>query len=240
MARPGTLYLIPSPLGSCASNEVLPPITRSTLARLTCFIVEDPRTARAFLKAAGHPIPLQDIQFGICNEHTKPAEVAALIRPLREGRDCGLMSDAGCPAVADPGAAVVRLARAHGVRVVPLVGPSSIVLALMASGLDGQQFAFHGYLPVDADRRRTVLIELERDARRTSRTQIFIEAPYRNMQLLRAILSVCSGDILLCLATDLTLATEAIATQSVAQWRAGPPPALNRRPTVFLLGYGSA
>ena len=235
MSRAGTLYLIPSSLGAGTAMQVLPPSTLGVLAQLTAFIVEDPRTARAFLKAAGYPHPLQDAEFQVCNEHTRASEIAGLLQPLLDGRDCGLVSEAGCPAVADPGAAVVRLAHAREVRVVPLVGPSAILLALMTSGLEGQRFAFHGYLPVEATRRRAALIELERDSRRERRTQMFIEAPYRNMQLLRAIFDACRGDTLLCMATDLTLATEAIGTRTIAEWKARAPPALNRRPTVFLL-----
>ena len=240
MVSPGTLYLIPSPLAAGAAVPALPPTTLGILLRLTSFIVEDARTARAFLKSAGYPRPLREIEFHTCNEHTRASEIAGLIAPLLQGRDCGLLSEAGCPAVADPGAGVVKLAHARGIRVVPLAGPSAILLALMASGLEGQRFAFHGYLPVEAARRHAALVELERDARRERRTQIFIEAPYRNMQLLRAILSACGEGTLLCLATDLTLATEVIATQSVARWKAGTPPALDRRPTVFLIGCPTA
>ena len=235
MPRLGTLFLIPSALGPGEATQVLPPSTLNALARITTFIAESPRSARAFLKSAGYPHPLQNVEFRVCNEHTRAGEIASLLQPLLEGRDCGLVSEAGCPAVADPGAAVVRLAHARGVRVVPLVGPSAILLALMASGLEGQRFAFHGYLPVEATRRRAALIELERDSRRERRTQIFIEAPYRNMQLLRTTFDACRRDTLLCLATDLTLETEAVETRTIAEWKRHAPPALTRRPTVFLL-----
>jgi 16S rRNA (cytidine1402-2'-O)-methyltransferase len=239
MSPPGTLYLIPSSLGTGAVAPVLSRSVLDALAKLTAFIVENPKSARAFLKAAGYPRALQGVEFLVCDEHTSARDVAALIRPLLEGKDCGLMSEAGCPGVADPGANVVRLAHEHGIRVVPLVGPSAILLALMASGLEGQRFAFHGYLPVEPDRRRAALVELERDSRRERRTGIFIEAPYRNMQLLRAILEACQGATLLCLATDLTLPTESIATRTVAQWKARTAPDINRRPTVFLLSCGT-
>lgn len=215
--------------------QVLPPSTLSILTTITTFIVENPRSARAFLKGTGYPHLLQNVEFRVCNEHTRSGEIAGLVQPLLEGRDCGLVSEAGCPAVADPGAAVVRLAHARGVRVAPLVGPSAILLALMASGLEGQRFAFHGYLPVEPAQRRAAIIELERDSRRGRRTQIFIEAPYRNVQLLRATFDACRGDTLLCLATDLTLKTESIETRTIAEWKARAPPVLNRRPTVFLL-----
>lgn len=235
MTRRGTLYLIPSSLGPGDATQILPASARTVLARLTTFVAEHPRTARAFLKTAGYPRPLQDVEFRVLDEHTPPGGIAALLQPLLEGRDCGLLSEAGCPAVADPGAALVRLAHSHDVRVVPLVGPSSILLALMASGLDGQRFSFHGYLPVESTARRTALLELERASGREHRTQIFIEAPYRNAQLVQAILATCHGSTLMCLATDLTLETESVQTRSVAEWQARPRPAITRRPTVFLL-----
>jgi 16S rRNA (cytidine1402-2'-O)-methyltransferase len=235
MASIGTLYLIPSTLGTGDAKQVLPSASLSVVSRLGRFIVEDPRTARAFLKSAGLARPLQDVEFNVLNEHTRSHELSALIQPLLDGEDCGLLSDAGCPAVADPGAELVQLAHRHGVRVRPLVGPSSILLALMASGLGGQRFAFHGYLPVDAARRRKVLIGLERDSSRMGLTQIFIEAPYRNRQLLQAIIEACRGETLLCLATDLTLETETIEVRSVKDWKARAHAPIDRRPTVFLL-----
>jgi 16S rRNA (cytidine1402-2'-O)-methyltransferase len=235
MSRTGTLYLIPSTLGAGDATQILPPTVARILAQLTMFIAENPRTARAFLKAAGYPHPLQAAEFRVLDEHTRVGEIAALLQPLLDGTDCGLLSEAGCPAVADPGAALVRLAHAHQVRVVPLVGPSSILLALMASGLDGQRFAFHGYLPVEAAQRRKALAELERDSRKAHRTQIFIEAPYRNPQLLQAMFDVCHDATLLCLATDLTQATESVRTQTIAAWKAHTVPGISRRPTVFLL-----
>ena len=234
MGRRGTLYLVPSTLGAGGAASGLAQATLTRLSALTTFIVENPRTARQLLKAAGYPRALQEVEFHTLDEHTGEAQLAGLLAPLLEGRDCGLMSEAGCPAVADPGAALVALAHAHGVRVVPLVGPSAIVLALMASGLNGQRFAFHGYLPVDRQERRKKLVELERDALKEDRTQIFIEAPYRNSSLLQAILESCRDDTLLCLATDLTWRGESVHTQAIAAWRKNPPD-LNRRPTVFLL-----
>jgi 16S rRNA (cytidine1402-2'-O)-methyltransferase len=235
MSKTGTLYLIPACLGAGDATQVLSPSALNVLKRLVRFVAENPRSARAFLKAAGYAHPLQNVEFKVLNEHTKVTELDALIQPLLAGEDCGLLSEAGCPAVADPGAELVRLAHRHGVRVTPLVGPSSILLALMASGLGGQRFVFHGYLPVEAARRRTSLIELERDSRRWQRTQIFIEAPYRNRQLLRAILDTCHDDTLLCLATDLTLDAESIYTCTITDWKVRAPASIDRRPTVFLL-----
>lgn len=238
MAMPGTLYLIPTSLGGDDARTVLAPETVRRVSSLSCFIVENPKTARHFLKAVGYPHPVQSVELKTLDEHTADAALPELLAPLLAGRDCGLLSEAGCPAVADPGAPLVRLAHQHGVRVVPLVGPSAVLLALMASGMNGQRFVFHGYLPVEKDARRLRLQELERDAARSDCTQIFIEAPYRNDALLQAILATCRGDTLLCLATDITLASEAIRTRTVNGWKKDVP-ALNRRPTVFLLYRGA-
>ena len=235
MVRSGTLYLIPSTLGPGDAAQILSASALAVLTRLTTFVAENPRTARVFLKAAGYPRRLQEVEFRVLNEHTRAEELSALLQPLLEGRDCGLLSEAGCPAIADPGAALVRLAHWHAVRVVPLVGPSSILLALMASGLDGQRFSFHGYLPVESTARRKALLELERASKRERRTQTFIEAPYRNVQLVQAVLEACQGNTLLCLATDLTLETESVQMQAVSAWKAGAVPPIARRPTVFLL-----
>lgn len=234
MDQPGTLYLIPAALGSGEARAVLPAATLHLLSTLDHFIAENPKTARQFLKAAGCPQPLRSLEFRTLNEHTTDAQLPDLLAPLLAGRDCGMLSEAGCPAVADPGASLVRLAHAQGIRVVPLIGPSSVLLALMASGMNGQRFAFHGYLPVDREQRRRKLVELEHDSLREDRTQIFIEAPYRNQALLQAVLNTCQTSTLLCLATDITLASEVIRTQTVEMWK-NQPPDINRRPTVFLL-----
>lgn len=228
----GTLYLIPVALGGDAAPSVLPPATLEVVRNLHAFIVENAKTARRFLKAAGYPHPLQQARFHRLDEHTRDAELANLMAPLLAGHDCGLMSEAGCPVVADPGAALVRRALDAGIRVVPLVGPSSILLALMASGMNGQRFAFQGYLPVDKAQRANRLKALEAQAGDT--TQIFIETPYRNDALLSAVLEHCSGDTLLCVAADLTLATEFVATRTLSEWKKKPP-VLDRRLAVFLL-----
>jgi 16S rRNA (cytidine1402-2'-O)-methyltransferase len=234
MAKPGTLYLIPTALGDDEARTILPEGTLRVLGNLGCFIVENPKSARHFLKAVSYPHALQDVQMQVLDEHTPEASIADLLAPALAGKDCGLLSEAGCPAVADPGAMLVRRAHECGIRVVPLVGPSAILLALMASGMNGQRFAFHGYLPVAREERRIRLQELESESQRVDRTQIFIEAPYRNENLLRAILETCREETLICLATDVTLDSESIQTQPVKAWRAAPP-ALDRRPTVFLL-----
>jgi 16S rRNA (cytidine1402-2'-O)-methyltransferase len=226
----GRLYLIPVGLGGKDDGSLLPTATQDVARALRTFIVENAKTARAFLQIIGHPLPLRQIEIHVLDEHTR--DVEPLLQLLASGADCGLMSEAGCPAVADPGAALVRRAHAEGITVVPLVGPSSVLLALMASGLDGQRFAFHGYLPADQAGRARRLKDIEAQA--ASATQIFIETPYRNTALLRSILEQCRGDTLLCIAADLTLPTASVATRAIAEWKKKPP-GLDRRPAVFLL-----
>ena len=230
----GTLYLIPSPLGEGEITAILPQNVRERLADLSLFIVEHPKTARQFLKLSGTKIPLQELDLRILDEHTEKAALEALLEPLLDGRDAGLVSEAGCPAVADPGADLVRLAHKKGIRVVPLVGPSSILLALMASGLGGQRFAFHGYLPVEKEELGKKIRLLEAESRARGETEIFIETPYRNGKLFDALLQYCRENSLLCLATDITLETESIVTKTVASWKKAKPE-IGKRPTVFLI-----
>jgi 16S rRNA (cytidine1402-2'-O)-methyltransferase len=200
---------------------------------LRYFLVEEPKSARAFLKAVGHPDPLASLRI----ERIKggASELELLLEPLREGLDAGVLSEAGCPAVADPGADLVRLAHSAAIRVAPLAGPSSLLLALMASGLEGQRFAFHGYLPVKEDERARAIRELEQRSRAKRETQIFIETPYRNNAMMRTLLAVCRNDTWLCVATDLTLQSERVMTRRIAQWSGSAAPDLDRRPSVFLL-----
>lgn len=226
----GTLYLIPVALGGDNALALLAPDTIDTARGLRTFIAENAKSARGFLKAIAHPGPLQELKIHTLDEHTR--DVAPLLKLLLSGEDCGLMSEAGCPAVADPGSALVRRAHEAGVRVVPLTGPSSILLALMASGMNGQRFAFHGYLPVERTERARKLKELE--ARARDETQIFIETPYRNEALLSALFQHCRGDTLLCIAADLTLPGGFVAAQTIAEWKQKPP-IIDRRPAVFLL-----
>ena len=230
----GTLLLIPTTLGDSALAAVIPQDVQQRVRTLDYFVAENPKTARAYLKRIGTSKPLQELHIATLNEHTPDAAIAELAAPLRAGHDLGVMSEAGCPGIADPGAKLVLYAQRHGARVVPLVGPSSILLALMASGLNGQQFVFHGYLPVaDAERERS-LRELEKQSRRLRQTQIFIETPYRNQKLLLSILGACAGTTLLCVAAEITLAGEDIRTMSIAEWKKNPPQ-LDRRPALFLL-----
>ncbi len=230
----GTLYLVPVTLGESPLAAVIPQQVQQRVRTLEYFVVENPKSARAYLKQVGTDRPLQDLNIQTLNQHTPDAALAELAAPLLAGHDIGVMSEAGCPGVADPGAKLVRYAHERGVRVVPLVGPSSILLALMASGLNGQNFAFHGYLPVADVEREKSLRELEKQSQRLKQTQIFIETPYRNQKLLQSILGACANTTLVCIAADITLAGEEIRTRNVASWRKNPPQ-LDRRPALFLM-----
>ena len=231
----GRLYLIPVPLGQTPPASVLPAAVCDCARQLTHFVAENAKSARAFLKSLPSAFPIQQIDIRELSEHTPASGLPALLAPLLAGIDVGLISEAGCPAVADPGAQLVALAHAHDIEVLPLVGPSSILLALMGSGLSGQNFAFHGYLPAKEDARRKRIGELERESRQAQRTQIFIETPYRNTQMLETLIGCCAAQTRIGIATDLTLESQYIATRTPAQWRALPRPDLDRRPTVFLL-----
>ena len=230
----GSLYLLPNTLGDTAAEAVIPAAALQRARSLDYFIAENPKSARAFLKRIGFPRPLQDVRMERLDHNTRTGEVALLLEPILGGRDAGLLSEAGLPAVADPGATLVRLAHKKGVRVVPLSGPSSLLLALAASGLEGQRFVFHGYLPVKAPELAAALKHLERQSRRLSQTQIFIETPYRNDATLAAMLRSLSDDTLICVAVDLTLEREMVKTQSAAAWRKEVPQ-LKGRPAVFLV-----
>jgi 16S rRNA (cytidine1402-2'-O)-methyltransferase len=232
---PGTLYLIPVPLGPTPPENSLPPNVLATIRPLTHFVVEQAKTARAFLKAAGTDCPLQELTLAELNEHTRPESLATLLAPLNAGHDVGLLSEAGCPAVADPGANLVALAQQNGIRVVPLIGPSSLLLALMASGLNGQRFAFMGYLPAKEEERLKALRSLESESRKFRQTQLFIETPYRNRAMFDAILQTCQPGTRLTVATDLTLPGESVLTKTIQEWKKQTPPEIERRPTVFLL-----
>jgi 16S rRNA (cytidine1402-2'-O)-methyltransferase len=231
----GTLWLLPVALGETAWAAYLPPATRDAACALTHFVVENAKTARAELKRLGHPQSLRDLCIEELPKNPTPADISRLLLPLQQGVDIGLMSEAGCPAIADPGALLVRRAHETGITVRPMTGPSSLLLALMASGLDGQRFAFHGYLPARDPERGQRLAELERESARLRQTQLYIETPYRNHTLLTAILATCQDSTRLCLATDLTLPSEHIASRRIGEWKRTPAPDLDKRPTVFLL-----
>lgn len=230
-----TLYLIPVPLGPVSPASCLPPDTLAVARRLEHFVVERAKTARAHLKAMGHPLPLQALQLSELNEHTPPAAIAALLAPLQAGHDVGLLSEAGCPAVADPGAALVMAAHRAQLPVVPLIGPSSILLALMASGLGGQRFAFHGYLPAKEPERSHSIRELEKTARRERSTQLFIETPYRSAALLEALAAALAPDTWISVGADLSLPGQLVQTRSAQDWR-GQADTVRDRLVVFGIG----
>lgn len=238
MSATGTLYLIPTPMGGEQLDNILPVETLNIARKLTHFIVEAPKTARAHLKQFGYPHELRSLWMQELNEHTKDNELTALLAPLLEGHDVGLMSEAGCPGVADPGANLVHLAHKKGIRVAPLVGPSSLLLALMASGANGQQFRFNGYLPAQDAPRIEAIRRLEADSRKFKQAELFIETPYRNLALFSALLASCRPETLLTLACDLTLSNEFVRSQSVAEWKKRPIPEIGKHPTVFVLFAG--
>jgi len=232
--RRGSLYLLPNTLGDVAPEAVIPTAALDRARSLEYIIAEDPKAARAFLKRIAPTRPLQSIRVERLDHNTKGSDIPAFLEPLLAGSDAGLLSEAGLPAVADPGASLVRLAHEKGVRVVPLSGPSSILLALSASGLDGQRFAFHGYLPIAETELVSTLKECERRSRKLKQTQIFIETPYRNDRTLATMLRALAPATLVCVAADLTLESESVKTQPAAAWRKETPQ-LKGRPTVFLL-----
>jgi 16S rRNA (cytidine1402-2'-O)-methyltransferase len=235
----GTLFLIPTSLGALAPLDLLPTASVTLLARLDHLIVETPKQARRFLASIGIKPSVHSASLKTLDEHTPPSALADLLLPIRRGQDIGLLSDAGCPGIADPGARLVALAHDMDVCVVPMVGPSAIMLALMGSGLNGQRFSFNGYLPVDAALCRRAIQELERESRVRDLTQVVIETPYRNNRLLAALLRECSPSTRLCVATDLTLPEQFLKTRSIQTWRSARPD-LDRRPSVFLLQAAEA
>ncbi|MCX6248327.1 MAG: SAM-dependent methyltransferase [Bacteroidetes bacterium] len=232
--KKGTLYLIPSFLGECPAAGVFPSVNKEIVSRIRYFIVEEIRTARRFLKKISPEIDIDTLTFALYNEHSNSSDVSSFLDPLQNGEDAGIISEAGTPCVADPGSWVVRMAHETGIRVVPLVGPSSILLALMASGFNGQNFVFHGYLPIEKAPRTKKLHEIEQDLYKKDQTQIFMEAPYRNLQLLQAITETCQESTLLCLATSVTTSEEKIMTLPVRKWKKAKPD-IHKKPTVFLL-----
>ncbi len=232
---PGRLFLVPAWLSEdTPPGDVVPAAALSRVRALDTFVVEDAKSARRFLAACGHPRPMREIAMTELNEHTAAADVAAMLEPLTAGKDVGLLSEAGVPAVADPGATLVAAAHARGVAVVPLVGPSSIVLALMASGLEGQRFRFVGYLPAEAAARRDAIVELEKLSAGYRETQIFIETPYRNDALLASLVEACRPSTRLAVAIELTSPREAIAMRTIGEWRQHLEP-IGKRAAIFLL-----
>ena len=232
-----TLYLIPSTLGNTSVERVLPPYNTEIVSRLRFFIVENVRTARRFLKKCHADIDIDKLTFYELNKHTDRNNIPEFLQPLKEGNSMGIISEAGCPAVADPGAEIVALAHREGYKVVPLVGPSSPLLALMASGFNGQSYTFHGYLPIDSNERAKAIKKLETHAYNENQTQLFIETPYRNQKLAEDILLHCKPQTRLCIAMNITCEDEYIATKTVKEWK-NRLPDMNKKPCVFLLYKG--
>lgn len=231
----GTLFFIPVTMGEDNINQVLPPEVVSLARQLDEFIVENEKTARHFLGAIKHHKPIREITLNTLNKRTEDKALPKLLSSLISGKDIGLMSEAGCPGIADPGAKLAALAHKKGIRVAPLVGPSSILLGLMASGLNGQRFTFLGYLPADRAARIKELKAIEQRSKVHQETQIFIETPFRNQHMLEDILSHCGNETRLCIARDISLAGEYIATKRVGEWKSTQLPDLHKKPTVFLL-----
>lgn len=229
-----SLFLIPVLLGDTPVDRVLPSYNREVILGIKHFIVENIRSARRFLKKTDPSIEIGELTFYELNKHTSPDEVAGYLTPLANGFPVGVISEAGCPAVADPGADVVAIAQRKNYRVVPLVGPSSILMSVMGSGFNGQSFAFHGYLPIDATERTAMIKKLEQRIYSENQTQLFIETPYRNNKLAEELIRVCRPSTKLCIASDITCEDEYIKTKSIKEW-SGHIPDLSKKPTIFLI-----
>ncbi len=235
MANKGALYLIPTTLGDTAETaDVIPVKVNQLINTIDEYIVENEKSARHYLKKIGIQKPLQEIILHPLNQHTETKNISAYLNAIEKGKNIGIISEAGCPGIADPGAEVVKLAHEKNITVCPLVGPSSILLALIASGFNGQSFAFSGYLPKERNERIKKIKELEKTAQQKNQTQLFIETPYRNMHLLEDMLITCDAKTLLCIACDITLPTEFIKTKTISDWKKQLP-AINKRPAIFLI-----
>lgn len=234
MIEKGVLYLIPVPLGDNNPEEVLPQSVKRAIDLIDTYVVENSKVARKFIKAI-HPEKIQSsLKLFELNKHTDSKEINTFIEPILQGKNMGLMSDAGCPGVADPGAVVVKLAHEKGIKVVPLVGPSSILMSLMASGMNGQSFAFNGYLPIDKSEKKSALKNLERWSQERDQSQIFIETPYRNNQILEEMIQILNPNTLVCVACDISLPTEFIVTKPVNLWKKIKTD-LHKRPCIFII-----
>lgn len=229
------LYLIPVTLGDVPLKQVLPTYNSEVILSIKHFIVEEVRTARRFLKQVDKNIDIDALTFYPMGKHADAALFSKYLDPLRQGEDVGVISEAGCPAVADPGADVVAIAQREGLRVVPLVGPSSILLAVMGSGFNGQSFAFHGYLPINPSERAKRLKQLENRSAAEHQTQLFIETPYRNHKMIADLLSVCNPRTRLCIASGLTTEQEFLRSMTIKEWKQTPPPDINKIPTIFAI-----
>lgn len=232
---PAALYLIPVTLGETSIEQVLPPYNHEVIMGIRHFVVENIRSARRFLRQTDKAFPIDDCTFFEMGKHADEKQFSQYLQPLREGKPVGVISEAGCPAVADPGADIVRIAQREGLRVVPLVGPNSMIMAVMSSGLGGQSFAFNGYLPVDASDRAKRLKALESRAWTEGQTQLFIETPYRNEKMFQALLSTLRPQTRLCIAAGITTADEYIRTLQISEWKKTKLPDLSKIPAIFLI-----
>ena len=230
----GKLYLIPTTMGECDPMDVLPQTVKRTIDFIDYYIVENEKTARKSIKGVNPKKKQSDLVLFALNKHTEAKEHLDFIKPLLEGKNMGLMSEAGCPGVADPGAVIVKLAHDRGIQVIPLVGPSSILLAMMASGMNGQSFTFHGYLPIEKEEKRASFKSLEKTSFEKNQSQIFIETPYRNNKLLEDLIQTLHPETHLCIATDITLPTEYIKTKKISAWKKETID-LHKRPTIFII-----
>ncbi|UOQ75733.1 SAM-dependent methyltransferase [Hymenobacter sp. 5516J-16] len=233
----GTLYLIPTVLAEDTAAQVLSPQVATQVAGLSYFLVENARTARRFIKGVAPQQVIEELRISVIDKDSTEAQIQAALAPVAAGQDAGVISEAGCPGIADPGAELARRAHQLGIRVVPLVGPSSLLLALMASGMNGQSFAFHGYLPIERAKRVAAIKKLEQQALQQQQTQLFIETPYRNLPLLEDLLQTLHPGTRLCVAASLTAENELVRTDTVAGWKKAGPPDIHKQPAVFLIGH---
>ena len=234
-AEQGTLFLIPNTLGKTPENNTIPDYVLKVIRRLDVLVVENVQTASRYLQWVGDTVPEYEIEFLQLDKNTPVHEITSFLKPLKKGKDAGLLSEAGCPVVADPGSELIKMAHGQGITVRPLVGPSSILLALMGSGFNGQQFTFHGYLPIDAGKRQSAIQQLEKESRSTGGTQIFMEAPHRNDAVKKDVIRHCAPQTRFCTATNLTLPEEEIISKRISEWRRESGPSINKQPTIFLI-----
>ncbi len=232
--KKGKLYLIPSVMGDSPIDFNIPKYNKEVILSLKYFIVENVRTARRFMKKVDKSVDIDSLTFFVLDKRTKASTLPSFLKPGNDGHSIGVLSEAGCPGVADPGADIVKLAHRRNMRVIPLIGPSSILLSVMASGLNGQNFAFNGYLPVKSGEATRAIKELEQRSIQLHQTQVFIETPFRNTKILNDIMSACKPSTLLCIACDITLSSEYIVTKTIEQWE-GKIPDINKRPAIFLI-----
>lgn len=231
----GTLYLIPNTLGKTPENNTIPEYVLKIIRRLDVLIVENVQSASRYLQWVGDTVPEYKITFLLLSKKTPAHEITSFLDPLKKGKDAGLLSEAGCPVVADPGSELIKMAHHQQIKIHPMVGPSSILLALMGSGFNGQQFTFHGYLPIDQNKRQAAIQKLEQQSMKSSGTQIFMETPYRNDAVVKDVIRHCNPTTRFCTATNLTLPDEQIISQKISEWRKDQPKSIHKKPTIFLL-----